>query len=142
MLCVDTPSPKHWPEREAFFDWFDERKRAMKIRHDAVVARKAGLDGSSISSWRSGRQKPSASSLSAVAAVLEVGAQETWAKAGLLTPGDVQKVSAPSIRQDLAEIDRALRDPSTPAEDLVVIEATLELLMARLEARAKPKKAA
>lgn len=142
MLCVDTPSPKHWPEREAFFDWFDERKRIVRIRHDAAVARKAGLDGSSISSWRSGRQRPTAASLSAVAAVLEAGAQETWARAGLLTSGDIKPVSAPSIREDLAVINRALKDPSTPAEDLVVIEATLEMLMARLESRAKRKKVA
>lgn len=142
MLCVDTPAPKHWPEREAFFDWFDERKRIVKIRHDSVVARKAGLDGSSISSWRSGRQRPSSASLSAIAAVLEAGAQETWAKAGLLTAGDMPKAGTPSIREDLATIDRALKDPTLPAEDLVVIEATLEMLLARLESRASNKKAA
>jgi transcriptional regulator with XRE-family HTH domain len=137
MLCVDTPAPKHWPERDAFFDWFDARKRAVKIRSDALVARRAGLDGSSISSWRTGRQRPSTTSLSAVAAVLEVGAQEAWDKAGLLTAGDAPRGMTPEIRQDLITLDRAIKDPDTDPEDLVVIEATLEMLLARLSGRAK-----
>jgi transcriptional regulator with XRE-family HTH domain len=141
MLCVDTPSPKHWPEREAFFEWFDEQKRIMKIKHDAAVARRAGLDGSSISSWRGGRQRPTTASLSAVAEVLQVGAQEAWAKAGLLTPEEIEKARTPTIREDLATLDRAIKDPNTLPEDLVVIEATLEMLMARLAGRAKRKAA-
>lgn len=144
VACVNTSTvpPKHWPERESFFRFWDQRKRVVGLKHDSVIAKLAGLDGSAPSGWRSGRQRPSTASLKAIAPILETTAQELWAEAGLLAPADIQQATTPSIRQDLAVIDRALRDPSTPAEDLVVIEATLELLMARLESRAKRKKAA
>jgi transcriptional regulator with XRE-family HTH domain len=143
VACVNTSPPpaKHWPERDRFFDFWDERKRAVKLKHDSVIARMAGLDGSAPSGWRSGRQRPSTASLKAIAPVLETSAQELWAAAGLLAPADFEQVKTPSIREDLATIDRALRDPSTPAEDLVVIEATLEMLLARLEGRANRKAA-
>ena len=142
MLCVDTPVPKPWPERDAFFDWFDERKRIVKIKHDSGVARRAGLDPSSISSWRSGRQRPSAVSLSAIADVLKVGAQETWARAGLMAQGDVKVIETPTIREDLAYIARLLKDPNTPAADLMVIEMTLDLLMSKLGPETKPRQRA
>lgn len=128
--------------RGEFFAWFDRAKDDAGFTYDSDVAKAAGMSHTSISGWRSGRQRPTAKSLSDVARVLNKSAQEAWAKAGLMTASDVHKASAPSIRQDLALIDRALRDPSTPAEDLVVIEATLELLMARLEAREARKKVA
>jgi transcriptional regulator with XRE-family HTH domain len=142
MLCVDTPAPKSWPERDAFFEWFDERKRIVKIKHDSAVARRAGLDPSSVSSWRSGRQRPSAVSLSAIADVLQAGAQDTWARAGLMTKGDVKEIETPTIREDLAYIANLLKDPNTPAEDLAVIEMTLDLLMSRLGPEAKPRQRA
>lgn len=143
VACVNTSTvpAKHWPERERFFRFWDQRKRVVGLKHDSVIAKMAGLDGSAPSGWRSGRQRPSTASLKAIAPILETSAQELWAEAGLLAPADIQQAKTPSIRDDLALIDRALRDPNTPAEDLVVIEATLELLMARLEGRAKRKKA-
>lgn len=139
MTCVNTSTvpAKHWPERDDFFRFWDQRKRVVGLKHDSVIAKMAGLDGSAPSGWRSGRQRPSTASLKAIAPILETSAQELWAAAGLLTPADFQPVSAPSIREDLAMLDRAIKDPNTPPEDLVVIEATLEMLMARIEARAK-----
>lgn len=43
----------------------------------------------------------------------------------------------PEIRRDLITLDQAIKDPDTDPEDLVVIEATLEMLLARLNGRAK-----
>lgn len=144
VACVNTSTvpPKHWPERERFFRFWDQRKKAVGLKHDSVIAKMAGLDGSAPSGWRSGRQRPSTASLKAIAPILETSAQELWAEAGLLSSADFQPTQAPSIRRDLALIDQAIHDPDTPAEDLVVIEATLEMLMARIEARAKRKKVA
>lgn len=143
VACVNTSAvpAKHWPERERFFRFWDQRKRVVGLKHDSVIAKMAGLDGSAPSGWRSGRQRPSTASLKAIAPILETSAQELWAEAGLLAPADIQQVKTPSIREDLATIDRALRDPNTSAEDLVVIEATLEMLMARLDSRATRKAA-
>lgn len=143
VACVNTSTvpAKHWPERERFFRFWDQRKRVVGLKHDSVIAKMAGLDGSAPSGWRSGRQRPSTASLKAIAPILETSAQELWAEAGLLAPADIQQTKTSSVREDLALIDRAIKDPDTPAEELVVIEATLEMLMARIEARAKRKKA-
>lgn len=144
MACVNTSTvpAKHWPERERFFRFWDQRKRVVGLKHDSVIAKMAGLDGSAPSGWRSGRQRPSTASLKAIAPILETSAQELWAEAGLLAPADIQQAKSPTVRDDLAMIDRAIKDPGTPADELLVIEATLEMLMARIEARAINKKAA
>lgn len=141
VACVNTsvPPAKHWPERDRFFEFWDQRKRVVGQKHDSVIAKLAGLDGSAPSGWRSGRQRPSTASLKAIAPILETSAQELWAAAGLLAPADFEPVKTPTIREDLALIDRAIKDPDTSPEDLVVIEATLEMLLARLNGRAKRK---
>lgn len=143
VACVNTsvPPAKHWPERDRFFDFWDQRKRVVKLKHDSVIAKLAGLDGSAPSGWRSGRQRPSTASLKAIAPILETSAQELWAAAGLLAPADIQQAKTPTIREDLLALDRAIKDPDTPADELVVIEATLEMLLARLNGRANSKKA-
>jgi len=131
-----------WLEiKDEFFVWFDRAKDEADFVYDSDVAKAAGMSHTSISGWRSGRQRPTARSLSDVARVLKKSAQEAWVKAGLMTAGDIKKAGAPTIREDLALIDRAIKDPNTSPEDLVVIEATLEMLMARLESRAKRKAA-
>lgn len=131
-----------WLEiKDGFFAWFDRAKDEANFTYDSDVAKAAGMSHTSISGWRSGRQRPTAKSLSDVARVLNKSAQEAWAKAGLMTASDIHKPTTPSIREDLATIDRALRDPNTSPEDLVIIEATLELLMARLDSRANRRAA-
>jgi transcriptional regulator with XRE-family HTH domain len=127
-----------WLEfRDDFFVWFDRAKEEAEFTYDSDVAKAAGMSHTTISGWRSGRQRPNSQSLSDVARVLNKSAQEAWARAGLMTASDIHKAEAPSIREDLATINRAIKDPNTDPEDLVVIEATLEMLLARLSGRAK-----
>lgn len=131
-----------WLEfRDDFFVWFDRAKEEAEFVYDSDVAKAAGMSHTTISGWRNGRQRPTSQSLSDVARVLKRSAQEAWARAGLMNAGDVKKADTPTIREDLATIDRAIKDPNTSPEDLVVIEATLEMLMARLDSRAKRKAA-
>lgn len=99
-MCVNTPPLKHWPERDAFFEWFDERKKIAKLKHDSVIARMAGLDSSAVSSWRSGRTRPTTASLTGIAKVLDAAAQEVWARAGHLTDQEVAAVERAGASED------------------------------------------
>lgn len=74
--------------------WFDAARDDAGFKNDSEVAAAAGLNHSSISSWRGGRQRPSTVSLSAVAKVLGRSAQEAWREAGRLAPADMREVDA------------------------------------------------
>lgn len=63
----------------------------------------------------------------------------------ILWPGKVGKreATAPApLPADIELIMRALNDPNTPAEDLVVIKATLDMLLARIDASSTRRKGA
>ena len=121
LSCVNTPKPepKHWPEREDFFIWFDDQKKRAKVPHDSVVARLAGLDASSVSSWRSGRQRPNTASLKAIAEFFGVTAQEAWAKAGRLATADVAE--NPALEDRAIQIIRGSK-LSKAAKDMLITQ--------------------
>lgn len=79
-----------WTEiKDEFFVWYDQAKNNAGFTYDSDVAKAAKMSHTSISGWRTGRQRPNAQSLSAVAAVLKQPAREAWARAGLLTEADL-----------------------------------------------------
>jgi transcriptional regulator with XRE-family HTH domain len=76
-----------WP-REAFFEEFDRLLAESDYRNEYALAQAAGISHSTLSSWRSGRQRPSTKGLAAVARALgTVTALELWELAGLVAHG-------------------------------------------------------
>lgn len=66
---------------------------------------------------------------------------EAW---DILWPGKYgrrEATSAPPLRPALEHVARALEDPNTSKEDLIVIEATLDMLLARLGGNAQQRDA-
>lgn len=129
----------NWP-REDFLNWLDREKDRANFKNDFELAEAAGISHSSISGWRTGRQRPSTVTLSKVAQALGVKSREAWLKAGAMAPSDLERASTPTIREDIALIARAIEDPDTSPEDLIVIEATLQMLLTRIAPTAKPRK--
>jgi len=76
-----------WPYQE-FSVWLDDTRVRAGIKNDYELAQLAGLNHSSISAWKSGRQRPSTRSLSKLASPLKVAAQTAWRQAGYLTEAD------------------------------------------------------
>jgi transcriptional regulator with XRE-family HTH domain len=81
--------------KDEFFVWYDRAKDRAKFAYDSDVAKAAGLSHTSISGWRSGRQRPNAQSLSAVARALGVPAKDAWFHAGLMSEADLAGESEP-----------------------------------------------
>lgn len=75
--------------KDDFFVWYDRAKDRAEFTYDSDVAKAAGLSHTSISGWRSGRQRPNAQSLSAVARALGVPAKDAWFHAGLMSDADM-----------------------------------------------------
>lgn len=72
-----------WPEREAFIAHLDRLKDARGFRYDAALAEAAEISHSAISNWRSGKQKPSLTAITKLAAALDVNAHDLAARAGV-----------------------------------------------------------
>jgi transcriptional regulator with XRE-family HTH domain len=79
-----------WP-RTDFFDWFDDVRKRLRpdLPHDYALAEAAGMSHSTISSWRSGRQRPTTAKLSDVAQVLDLDPRHLWVHAGLMSAEEV-----------------------------------------------------
>lgn len=93
-----------WPHAAQFFEWYDQARTDAGIKNDFEVATRARINHSSISSWRRGRQRPTAHSLSDIARVLGKSALEAWEKAGLLTEVDREQMFTQSERDGVALI--------------------------------------
>ncbi|MFG2165556.1 helix-turn-helix domain-containing protein [Micromonospora chersina] len=72
-----------WPEREAFVAHLDRLKEARGFRYDVALAEAADISHSAISNWRSGKQKPSITAITKLAAALDVNAHDLAARAGV-----------------------------------------------------------
>lgn len=107
-----------WPHAAQFFEWFDAARTDAGIKNDFEVANRAGINHSSISSWRKGRQRPTAHSLSDIARVLGKSALEAWERAGLLTEADRQQMLTPPERDGIALIRSS--NLSEPAKERLV----------------------
>ena len=73
--------------RTQFFEWFDQlwRERRPDIPHDTALAGEANMSHATISSWRSGRQRPTMVKLADVATVFDIDPRHLWVHAGLMT---------------------------------------------------------
>lgn len=100
IVRVNTGEAMKWRESVAFFDWYDYWRDQKRFKNDFEVAKLAGLNHSSISAWRSGRQRPNVFSLSAIARVFDRPAREAWARAGLLTDADLAEMAAASAEDE------------------------------------------
>lgn len=84
-----------WP-REAFFREFDRLLAESDFRNEYALAQAAGISHSTLSSWRSGRQRPSTKGLAAIARAFEtVTSLELWELAGLVADGTTAKLGIP-----------------------------------------------
>lgn len=72
-----------WPERDAFVAHLDRLKDARGYRYDVALAEAADISHSAISNWRSGKQKPSLTAITKLAAALDVNAHDLAARAGV-----------------------------------------------------------
>jgi transcriptional regulator with XRE-family HTH domain len=112
-----------WP-RADFFAWLDRvwRERRPDIPHDTALAAEADMSHSTISSWRSGRQRPTVAKLTSLAEVLGVDPRSLWVHAGLMSadeaglesgapaapPGDADAATRHLIRNS-AQLDDATK---------------------------------
>lgn len=72
-----------WPEREAFIAHLDRLKQQRGIRYDVALAEMADISHSAISNWRSGKQRPSLTAITRIAAALDVDKHDLAARAGV-----------------------------------------------------------
>ncbi|MFE9192020.1 helix-turn-helix domain-containing protein [Micromonospora sp. NPDC007208] len=72
-----------WPERDAFIAHLDRLKEARGFRYDVALAEAADVSHSAISNWRSGKQKPSLTAITKLAAALDVNPHDLAARAGV-----------------------------------------------------------
>jgi transcriptional regulator with XRE-family HTH domain len=87
---VSVRNPRPW-KRETFFKYLEvEMARANPpIPHLAALAELAGLSPSTISYWKSGKQRPTMERLAAIAEVLRKPRRELWLEAGLIDAEDL-----------------------------------------------------
>lgn len=74
---------KDWPEHEGFIAHLDALKKNRKIRYDSALAELAEVDPSTISNWRSGKQRPSLKAITDLALALDVDPRDLAARAGV-----------------------------------------------------------
>lgn len=81
---------QEWPRTE-FFAWLDDVRKRVRpdLPHDYALAEAAGMSHSTISSWRSGRQRPTTAKLADVAEVLDIDPRHLWVRAGLMTAEEI-----------------------------------------------------
>lgn len=72
-----------WPQKGEFIAHLDRLKDARGIRYDAALAEMAEFHPSVISNWRSGKQRPSLTNITKLAAALDVNAHDLAARAGV-----------------------------------------------------------
>lgn len=72
-----------WPERDAFIAHLDRLKDQRGFRYDVALAEAADISHSAISNWRSGKQRPSLTAITKLAAALDVNAHDLAARAGV-----------------------------------------------------------
>lgn len=86
LVSVRTSKP--W-NRIEFFVWLDSVLSTSTIPHVSRLAEEADISPSTISNWKTGKQRPTLDKLEAIANVLGVPRSVVWAKAGLLGDDDL-----------------------------------------------------
>jgi transcriptional regulator with XRE-family HTH domain len=104
--ATSVPAQTDWSQAD-FVAWLDGLKKDLNLGSDYKLAELLGISHSMISSWRSGRTKPSMDTLMAIAERRGIAPQDLWVLAGLVDPR-VVGVDPEASR-------RALRDATRPA---------------------------
>jgi transcriptional regulator with XRE-family HTH domain len=106
-----------WPEKAEFLEWLDLKRTQAGIRSYLELAERAGISHTSISGWRTGRQKPSMSSLESIAKVIGAEPREVWVRAGLMDAGHagLSDLPEPEIVDDEESI-RLIMQSDAPEE--------------------------
>ncbi|MEU8264946.1 helix-turn-helix domain-containing protein [Micromonospora sp. NPDC048999] len=102
---------REW-NREAFFRWLDDAKKAADppIPHDGALAELAEISHSTLSNWRNGKQRPTTEKLTAIAKALDVPPRDLWVRAGLMEPDQVGLADMPPpAPQEPTEDEESIR---------------------------------
>lgn len=98
--------------REKFFTYLEQEiaQADPPIPHVTRLAEMAGISPSTISNWKTGKQRPTLDKLTAIARVLGKPRREVWLQAGLVDANDVDG-------EEPEEADPRLHglDPNSPA---------------------------
>lgn len=114
---VSVRTPKQW-NRVEFFTWLDtEALPEAGIPHVTRLAELAEISPSTMSYWRSGKQRPTQDKLAAIAKVLGVPRGVVWLRAGIVEVGDVSSTAN--------ETGPAIADPD--AAGVEIIQASTRL---------------
>ncbi len=104
MSTRDVQPRDDWPRQE-FFAWLELAREHAGIKHDYELAQLAGINHSSISAWRIGRQRPSTRTLSRIAAALGVTAREVWLRAGAMAEADMKEAPVKTVDPDARGVE-------------------------------------
>lgn len=101
-----------WDQRAQFMAYLRDLRVRAGFRNDAALADAAGVSHTTLSSWRTGRQKPSLDGLQRIADALGVPAHTLAEQAGVVDParfgrtaptGDVEELS--KILQEILDME-------------------------------------
>lgn len=91
------PMPRSWPAAE-FAAYLRQLMDAAGIPDFAELSRLTGVSQNQFSTWRLGRNQPSAANLKRIAPVLNVPPVKLFIMAGLASPDDLELAEAPDFR--------------------------------------------
>jgi transcriptional regulator with XRE-family HTH domain len=94
--------------REEFFRYLEREIAHAQppIPHVTRLAELAGLSPSTISNWKTGKQRPTLDKLTAIADVLDKPRSELWLQAGLVAGDDVNAEEPAELDPRLEGLDR------------------------------------
>lgn len=117
-----------WPQQQEFMAYLEELRKAKGYRNVTALATAAGISHTTLSAWRTGRQKPSLESLQPLAEVLGVPAHTLAEKAGVVDParfGQAAPAPVPTVEELSDEIQVILDDPELSEDDRQAISQML-----------------
>ena len=133
-----------WPERDVFLAEYDRLRTRAQLR-DVEVADRAEISHSSISSWRTGRQRPSLRAIKKIAVPLRASAKSLAQIGGIEYLDNADEPEAPILPVEFEElIDNYGRMNPDGQADLLrhvgMVNEWAEARLANADSTAKPRR--
>jgi len=119
--------------QQSFADWLDRTLTEQKIS-GGEVARAVGKSDGTVSKWRSGKAKPSLTSVRKLASFLEADPLRLMVTAGLMTPAEAGVDPLPMPRETVRVArakEQIMKNPYLSREDREALLKTLNERYAR-----------